>query len=479
MLEQILGGARRLLRRGEGKAHGTEGLTTFAASTRPVIRWIKGDGKDDAVTRAAIGQATRLFGAEVDYCLCTAGIAASRARDVLAWATEPVEWWPVDADDNPRLAETLTRAGCSAERFGYWWKWFPERARPEGPEWILDGDMVITAAPAWFAAWRDGRDRVRVTQDDAWDIDDLYGEYLPFVDRRRRLYSGLISLPPRVRYLPAMLRVLRRQPLAPGHDGCENKSEQGVIAAAMGRLGATPIPLHEFPFGRAFESELNFGLAGRQAIPWGYHFGNAFRRDNPHFDRLVADGTVFAAATPPTSAERFAWLRNAGQWGRPGWSMHPVCVERIAALASPLRGRAVLEIGTSRGHLAAVLASAGCRVVTVDRADRGARRDLDGLDVEIVRAGAADFLAQANGRFALITVDLHGNGVDVWQELWPRLAPRLDRDGTLVLYNSHLWAIPEWKDETGLKWVMETQLSAWSCDVFEQPPPGMIVCRRG
>ncbi|MGE4010833.1 MAG: hypothetical protein AB7G15_01715 [Alphaproteobacteria bacterium] len=444
-----------------------------------MIRWIKGDGKDDAVTRSAIAQATRLFGADVDYCLCSAGISAGRARDVLAWAVQPVELRPVGPEDNPRLAEVLRRAGCKAERFGYWWKWFPERVRPNAPEWILDGDMVITGAPPWFGAWREGRDRLRVTQDDAWDINGLYGEYLPFVDAKLRLYSGLISLPPRLRYLPAVLRVLRRRPLAPGHDGCENMSEQGVIAAAMGRLRATPIPLHEFPFGRAFEDRLNFGLAGPQGTPWGYHFGFAFRRDNPHFERLAAAGTIFFADEEPPPQQRYIWMRNVGQWGRPGWSMNMDCVDRIAALAAPLRGRRVLEIGTSRGYLAAVMAALGCRVTTVDAADRGARSNLEGLGVAVQVESAANFLERCGDSFALITVDLHGNGVDVWQELWPLLGPRLERNGALVLYNSHLWKIPEWKSETGLKWVMETQLVDWSYEAFADPLPGMIVCRHG
>lgn len=46
----------------------------FSLGTRPVIRWIKGDGRDDEVTRSAIAQATRIFGDRVDYCMCSAGI---------------------------------------------------------------------------------------------------------------------------------------------------------------------------------------------------------------------------------------------------------------------------------------------------------------------------------------------------------------------------------------------------------------------
>ena len=83
------------------------------------------------------------------------------------------------------------------------------------------------------------------------------------MDQSLRLYSGFVSLPPRLRYLAAMLAVLKRQPLSPEHDGRSNMSEQGVVAAAFSRLGATPIPLAEFPFGRAFEDFLDYGLGGR------------------------------------------------------------------------------------------------------------------------------------------------------------------------------------------------------------------------
>ncbi len=129
----------------------------FTAGTRPVMRWIKGDGLDDAVTRAAIGAATRLFGESVDYCLCTNGIHPERAREILSWAAQPVEWWPLAPADNPPLRDRLSAAGCPPEHFGYWWKWFPERVRPHGPEWILDGDMVVTGKPTWFGTLGDGR----------------------------------------------------------------------------------------------------------------------------------------------------------------------------------------------------------------------------------------------------------------------------------------------------------------------------------
>ena len=242
----------------------------FSHGSRPVIRWTKGDGLDDPVTRAAIGQATRLFGNKVDYCLCTNQISPERARSLLEWATEPVEWWLLSPNDNPPLAAALEAAGCAAEHFGYWWKWFPERARESGAEWILDGDMVVTGAPSWFDQWAQGHDLCRVTQDDRWPLDGLYGNYVDLVDEKQRLYSGLISLPPQLHYMQHIEAIFAAKPLALGHDGRRDMCEQGVIATAFQRLKPLPIPLYEFPFGRAFEDVIDYGLRGDQGVAWGY-----------------------------------------------------------------------------------------------------------------------------------------------------------------------------------------------------------------
>ena len=232
----------------------------FSLGKRPIIRWIKGDGLDDNVTRAAIGQATRLFGNAVDYCLCTQGIDAVRVRNILQWAVQPVEWWPVSEKDNQRLANLLLEAGCPVENFGYWWKWFPERVRPDAPEWILDGDMVITGKPDWFHQWMEGKDVVRLSQDDA-ETPLIYGEYALLVDLSLKLYSGLVSLPPGCRYMPILEEVLRLQPLARGHNGQKDMDEQGAIAATFQKLDAQPIPLYEFPFCRAFQNHVEIGRA--------------------------------------------------------------------------------------------------------------------------------------------------------------------------------------------------------------------------
>lgn len=463
---------------GEGPISQSEGEKSFSEGRRPVIRWIKGDGLDDPVTKTAIAQATRLFGDSVDYCLCTNGLSASRVRSLLSWAAAPVEWMPLTPQSNGELAGALTSAGCQAERFGYWWKWFPERVRPDGPEWILDGDMVVTRAPDWFEAWKNGTDRLRMSQDDRWPVDVLYGEYVDQADTGLRLYSGLASLPPGLRYMPALMEVLAKQPLAPGHDGIENMSEQGVIAAAFSGLGATPIPLAEFPFGRAFEDIIDYGLKTPAKNVWGYHFGGAFRGRNKHFERLCREGVLFTMKGEQPAEEQFAWLQNFGQWGRPGWSMNRDSLRRIRQVATRHARRPALEIGTSRGQLTANLASCGCKVTTIDHADRGARRNLSGMNVEFIVNDAVEHLKQETRHFDLITVDLHGNGEAVWQRLWPLLEPRLSATGTLVLYNSHLWKIDEFRNETGLRWVADTQLAKFVVEVHEKPAPGMLICRR-
>jgi hypothetical protein len=259
----------------------------FSQGIRPVIRWIKGDGLDDHVTRAAIVQATRLFGDKVDYCLCTNGIDAKRVRSILEWADQPVEWFPVTAADNPALANVLSASGCPPEHYGYWWKWFPERVRPNAPEWILDGDMVITDVPLWFDDWVKGVDVLRVSQDDLSETEKIYGNYAAHVRADYKLYSGLISLPPTLTYMNEFVAVLTSQPLKLGHDGRRDVCEQGVVAAAFQSLNAEPIPLNEFPFARAFEDHIDYGKMGNVGHVWGYHFGNAFRMHNPHFDQLT------------------------------------------------------------------------------------------------------------------------------------------------------------------------------------------------
>lgn len=448
----------------------------FSQGTRPVIRWIKGNGLDDDVTRAAIGQATRLFGAKVDYCLCTQGLDADRARRVLEWAAQPVEWWPLTPQDNAPLAERLQAAGCPVERFGYWWKWFPERVRPDGPEWILDGDMVVTGAPPWFDAWTEGRDTVRVSQDNK-GIPRIYGNYSSLVDPALKLYSGLISLPPGCLYMREMLEVLSQQPLAAGHNGMEDMCEQGVVAATFQSYAPVPIPLYEFPFGRARQSFLDFGVEGDQGCVWGYHFGNSFRMRNPHFDRLVAEGTVFSA-TGGDLLDRFRWLGGEGPWGIPGWAMPPRMVRVIMEHTQPFAGREVLELGTSRGRTTAILASQGCKVTTIDHVDRGARANLEGLGVEVIVDDAIRYASRTSRSFDLVLCDVHGNSPEEWARLGKPLMRLVRPGGTMLVSNAALSEIPEWREETGVAWFLRTLPRAWSVEIDRRAVPGLAIVRK-
>ena len=449
----------------------------FSAGKRPVIRWIKGDGLDDDVTRAAIGQATRLFGPTVDYCLCTHGIDAARARRILAWAASPVEWWPVSEQDNPDLATRLTAAGCPPARFGYWWKWFPERVRPDGPEWILDGDMVITGKPAWFKGWVRGRGPVRIAQDDRSDVQAIHGRYAIHVDPVKKFYSGFVSLPPGVRFMPEFNRLLEEQPLHAGHDGCRDMCEQGVVAAAFQRLDAVAIPLHEFPFGRAFEDFLDYGLSGDRGRGWGFHFGCAFRGKNRHFERLTAGGVIFSQPEPSLH-ERFDWLGGFGQWGIPGWSMPPDNARNVVTRAAAFAGKPVLELGTSRGRVTAMLAAVGCKVTTVDHEDRGAAANLAGLDVEVVVDDAVHFLTTTPRTFDLVICDLHGNSPADWQHYAIPMRSRVAAGGTMIISNAALSKIPEWHEETGVLWFLDTLPPGWTYELDETTVPGIAIVRR-
>jgi SAM-dependent methyltransferase len=467
----------------------------FADGTRPVIRWIKGDGLDDPVTRAAIGQATRIFGMRVDYCLCTVGIDAERARDLLAWAAQPVEWRPVSPDGNRALADLLDAAGCPPERFGYWWKWFPARVRPNGPEWILDGDMVVTGEPEWFERWAAGEDLLRVSQDDrsAATGADIYGQYGDLIDGSIGLYSGLISLPPGVAYMDAVMDILQERPLSRPHDGIDDMSEQGVVAAAFERIGASPIPLADFPFARAFEDSLDFGLSeeGHRAA-WGYHFGHAFRRDNPHFDALTARGEVFSPERSRGLRSRLRWRRQKseaydryrwlgggnGQWGVPGWGMQEQCVLTVLDQVARFAGADVLDLGTSRGRLAGMMDALGCRVTTVDHVDRGAAANLEGLPITVVLGDAVDFLMSTHQRFDLICVDLHGNTPADWAARGPGLMRCLKPRGSLLVSNVELWKIPEWIDETGAQEFIESLGRGWTVRHLPSGPPGVAIARR-
>lgn len=446
----------------------------FSIGSRPVIRWFKDDRVDDALTKAAIGQATRLFGSAVDYCLCTNGIDAFRARLIMEWANQPVEWWPVSEQDNPQLARLLLEVDCHPERYGYWWKWFPERVRPNAPEWILDGCIVITAKPSWFKHWIKGSDPLRVSQDDHWTAKMHCGSYATNVDVGLKLYSGLISLPPGTHYMRQILEVLTTKPFAVGHDGCIDVCEQDIIAATFQKLGAKPIPLYEFPFCRAFENYIDYGLKGDQDSVWGYHFRHDLRSVNPHLERLTEERVIFSKHDTGL-LDRFRWMGNTGQWGVPGWSMPDGCAKVILECSEAFAGRPTLELGTSRGRITAMLATLGCQVTTVDHLNRGAAQNLQGLPVQVIQDDAVKFLSQTMDTFDLIVIDFHGNSETDWQHYAKHLLRRLNRNGTLLLNNATLYEIPEWRDETGVRWFLSQLSMDWRVELRTETQPGVAI----
>ena len=446
----------------------------FSRGSRPVIRWFKRDEFDDAITRAAIGQATHLFGSSVDYCICTNGIDASRVRFILEWANQPVEWWPVSQQDNPQLARLFSDSGCPPERYGHWWKWFPERVRPNAPEWILDGCMVITSKPSWFNHWTKGSDSLRVSQDNHWTAEMICSNDATYVDLELKRFSGMISLPPGFHYMGRIFEMLDTQPLVVEYDGCIDMCEQGVINATLQKLGAKPIPLYEFPFGHTLENHIDYGLQGDQGLAWGYQFGPAFRSINPHFERLTAEKIIFSK--PDTGLlDRFHWLRNTGQWGIPGWSMPDGCAKIILDRAEAFAGRPTLELGTSRGRMAAILTTLGCQVTTVDHLNRGAEQNLTGLPVRVIQEDAVNFLSWTKETFDLIVVDFHGNSEAEWQRYATSLLRRLNSNGTLLLNNATLYEIPEWSTETGVRWFLSQLSPDWKVELRIEMQPGVAI----
>jgi hypothetical protein len=396
-------------------------------SQKPVIRWIKGDGLDDPITRAAIGQATRLFGDRVQYCLAANGIPPDRARRVLEWAAQPVELWMQSPKDNPELASALQNAGCAPNRFGYWWKWFPARICPDAPEMVLDGDMILVRKPSWFARWTAGAGEIRVTADPRCGT---YGQYKDRVDDRR-LYSGLLCFPPRFDFHSRLLSVLRTRPLASGHDGTRNTSEQGCVAAAFHGLEVHPIPLCELPFARAFETTLDYGPGDAAGTPWGYHFGRAFSEENRHFTTLVKAGEVYHRTEEVPAVERLAWLREYDSAPRPLSSDFRVA-EHVADLAGSYCGRTTLVMNAGRGYLAALLWEKGCRVIAVSSHPSAIRANLAGMAVEILTASRECPLPQNGVKYGLIVADTLVRTAEELRALWDQASPLLQPSGELL-----------------------------------------------
>jgi protein-L-isoaspartate O-methyltransferase len=158
--------------------------------------------------------------------------------------------------------------------------------------------------------------------------------------------------------------------------------------------------------------------------------------------------------------------------------MKPGQAVRVEAVFRNYAGCPVLDLGTSRGYIAAILASAGCFVTTVDKEDRGARGNLDGLSADVVRADFIQYLESTSKEFDAIIIDKHGNERPVWEKLWPLITGHLRRGGQALIYNSHLSDLPEWRDQDGPQWVVTTQLGGWTTETYPDPSPGMVVATK-
>ncbi|MDF3073116.1 MAG: hypothetical protein K0S54_783 [Alphaproteobacteria bacterium] len=177
----------------------------------------------------------------------------------------------------------------------------------------------------------------------------------------------------------------------------------------------------------------------------------------------------------PGPLQRFAWLGGSGQWGVPGWSLPDALAEIVVTRAAGFAGRTVLELGTSRGRLSAMMASLGCRVITVDHQDRGARGNLAGLAVDVVQDDLVRYLQRETRRFDLIVCDLHGNAPSDWRRYRKPLLEALARGGTLILNNAALHRLPDWDSETGVAWFLSRLPRRWTVELHTQTLPGIAI----
>jgi tetratricopeptide (TPR) repeat protein len=448
----------------------------FRKSIRPLIRWVKGEGLDDKITKASIAIATKLFGDEVDYCLCTNNLNSRRVREILSLSSQPVCWIPLGSRENIELSSILTKAGCSENNFGYWWKWFPERVRPYAPEWIVEGDMLITKKPKWFNKWKSGSDVVRISASDesAWPK-EYYGEYANLLDDKIKLYSGFVSLPPNFYYLKDMIKIMNKQPLKNNHNGVYNFSEQGLISAVFSKYSIKKIPIEEFPIANAlFENNLKNKNSSNKI--WGYHFARSFIKENIFFTKYINLKKNNWIKKNQSLKKQFEWLRNNGQFGNEGYSMNPLCVNRILSVIKNYKDIQVLEIGTSRGYLTALLSRFN-KVTTIDHKDRGAFINLSGLNIKIVKEDMLSFLKKDHNKYKVILIDLHGNSKKVWSKLWSLIPARLEFKSKVILYNSHLYKIDRFKEDNGIKFLLDSNLlKNFNLKIYDKPLPGMIIC---
>jgi hypothetical protein len=149
----------------------------------------------------------------------------------------------------------------------------------------------------------------------------------------------------------------------------------------------------------------------------------------------------------------------------------------IVSNIKSLSGKA-LDLGTSRGRIAAILADLGFKVTTVDHIDRGATLNLKGLDVNVVIDDAINYLTHHKGEFELIVVDVHDNSIEVWRKMWLLLPAVLTKTGKILINNYNLHENPQWADEKGVARTVELLDEEWSATILSTTTPGLVLLER-
>ena len=102
-----------------------------------------------------------------------------------------------------------------------------------------------------------------------------------------------------------------------------------------------------------------------------------------------------------------------------------------------------------------------------------AAQNLKDLPVRVIQEDAVIFLSQTSDKFDLIVVDIHGNSESDWRRYADPLLSRLNPAGTLLLDNAILYKIPEWNEETGIRWFLEQLPPDWKVELITHALPGV------
>jgi hypothetical protein len=106
--------------------------------------------------------------------------------------------------------------------------------------------------------------------------------------------------------------------------------------------------------------------------------------------------------------------------------------------------------------------------------DRGASRNLEGMDVRVVRDDTIRFLQRAQREYDLVICDLHGNSEQEWRTLSQPILGSLKPKGVLIINNLRLHQDAAWKDENGVEWFLGRLPRHCQVEVIEPQHPGVV-----